>query len=300
MEFYDKTPELSFLTAPVNRNSPEFRIYPPQKGLHVLKQLGRGRIKMFLDADGMSTAQVHALRERYDPILTLAQFNITPLLTKVYQLKEKHLSVDDLRAEVEAAIPSLIRSTADASFKQKWRIFSGAGEVLERLESVWSNRILIVMDGGQWVWPVVKVRMSRMLLKHMNHPLIHHLELLLQVGHRQVVHGLRGKGESLVLETLAISPALFSVQGFLNPHECEHIINQAMPALEPATVHDDSLEDCRASSLAWVGGEDRPTDMTLELLRDNASILFKVERSHLEGALQVVSYKEVFGTQLRA
>ena len=66
MEFYDKTPELSFLTAPVNRNSPEFRIYPPQKGLHVLKQLGRGRIKMFLDADGMSTAQVHALRERYE------------------------------------------------------------------------------------------------------------------------------------------------------------------------------------------------------------------------------------------
>ena len=50
----DTKPELDFLTAPVPRDQPLMRIYPPQKGLHVLKQMGGGLLQVFQDADGIT------------------------------------------------------------------------------------------------------------------------------------------------------------------------------------------------------------------------------------------------------
>jgi len=43
----DEHPELNFLTKPVPRSDPLYRQYPPQKGLHVIKQIGGGLLMVY-------------------------------------------------------------------------------------------------------------------------------------------------------------------------------------------------------------------------------------------------------------
>lgn len=126
----ETNPELNFLTAPVPQSHPLYKIYPPQKGLHVLKQMGGGLMQVFQDADGMTPPRNATVTAKTMPAF---------------------------REQIEAVLP-LGRAPSEKGLKQDWRVFSDKGQVLSSISEVMGERLLVIMDGGQWIWPTVKVR----------------------------------------------------------------------------------------------------------------------------------------------
>ena len=102
-------PERLVLTAPVWSNSPEFRQYPPQRGMHVVKQLGGGLVRIYQNADAMSKGQLATFARRTS-------------------------TISSLRSQLEAFIPAL---TQRDPLQQPWRFFDPAdGAVLTTLQAI--------------------------------------------------------------------------------------------------------------------------------------------------------------------
>jgi len=239
----DEKPELSFLTAPVEKTDPLYAIYPPQRGLHVLKQMGNGQLHVFQDANGMT------------PPKNASVSSVT--------------SMRSFRVSMESILP-LGREGRNEHLKQDWRVFNSQGGALTTISGVMGERLFIIMDGGQWIHPTVRV------------------------GHRQTVQGLTVNGKPIVLETLAVAPAVFGIENFLEHRECDHIIGTAGPHVEASPValmdHDKGkpATEWRTSSQTWFGD---PNDALLQGIRQRTSTMLRVSQSCQENAVQVLQYK---------
>jgi len=95
---------------------------------------------------------------------------------------------------------------------QEWRLFdtaSGLNEPVDSVGAVALGGMLLLFEGGQFLWPGVRVGFRR-----------------------EVVLG----GTPVVLETLALQPLVLEVESFLSDAECEHVIKSAMPHMAKSKV----------------------------------------------------------------
>ena len=101
-------------------------------------------------------------------------------------------------------------------YKQPWNMFSSTGKRLVTLSDV-LDRVVFVFEGGQFIWPGIAI------------------------GHKTVVNKLQGIG-SVTMETISMTPLVFSVEEFMTDEEIEVILELSLPHLKPSGVAHDVFE----------------------------------------------------------
>ena len=163
--------------------------------------------------------------------------------------------------------------------RQPYAIFSPMGEKLlletdrQVNESLLKYGLLLLYEGGQWLWPGVKVGFQRTiqlnLLNYMDDPSL-----------------------NVTLETLSLRPLVLSVNEFLTPQECDQIRDDAMPSLKYSDVvlmDKDAgrpASDFRTSQSTFLNHAGKPW---LRAIEDRTASLVRVPRKHQE-YVQVLRY----------
>ncbi|GAB9472981.1 Prolyl 4-hydroxylase subunit alpha-1 [Globisporangium polare] len=156
----------------------------------------------------------------------------------------------------------------EIKYKQPYALFTPEGERLEsRLSSI-VNRVVFLFEGGQFIWPGVKI------------------------GHKTVVKNVYGKGD-VVLETLSMTPLVFGVDEFLKDNEIDVIMDLSLEHLKPSGVmHNDNdkgrpATDWRTSTTYFLPSSSHP--LMADIDRRTADLV-KVPQSHQE-YVQVLRYE---------
>jgi hypothetical protein len=93
--------------------------------------------------------------------------------------------------------------------KQSWAMFTPDGVRLETVKEILNHPVILVMEGGQFIWPGVRI------------------------GHKQQ----KAVGNKVIeLETLSLQPLVLSVRNFLEPHECDEIISLGKGRMKSSDV----------------------------------------------------------------
>ncbi|CAI5736210.1 unnamed protein product [Hyaloperonospora brassicae] len=154
-------------------------------------------------------------------------------------------------------------------YQQPVAYFTPNGVRLERDVTQWPSRIVFVFEGGQFIWPGVRV------------------------GHTTVVENAFGRGD-LVLETISMTPLVFSVKEFLRDDEVDVILELSMPHLAPSGValadgdENRPSTDWRTSTTYWL---DSSAHSVVRNIDKRTSDLVKVPVSHQEN-VQVLRYEK--------
>ncbi|KAG2770297.1 hypothetical protein JG687_00009330 [Phytophthora cactorum] len=153
-------------------------------------------------------------------------------------------------------------------YKQPPAYFTPDGERLDRNISVLQNRIVFLFEGGQFIWPGIRI------------------------GHKTLVKNTFGRGD-LVLETISMTPLVFSVEDFLRNDEIDVILELSMPHLAPSGVtlqdgHENRpATDWRTSTTYWLDSSSHPAVQDID---KRTADLVKVPISHQE-SVQVLRYE---------
>ncbi|KAL1503177.1 hypothetical protein AB1Y20_011235 [Prymnesium parvum] len=147
-------------------------------------------------------------------------------------------------------------------------LFNDEGIRIQSVQGALKQRRLLLMEGGQWIWPPV------------------------DVGH---VHSLPGliPGQVTKVVTVSLKPLVVSVENFLSPGENEHIIRRAMPHMAKSGValkdadKGKAAKEFRTSSQYFL-----PTvgDALLEAVDRRVMMLTRIPISHAE-YIQVLKYE---------
>ncbi|ETI38794.1 hypothetical protein, variant [Phytophthora nicotianae CJ01A1] len=153
-------------------------------------------------------------------------------------------------------------------YKQPPAYFTPDGERLEKNITVLQNRIVFLFEGGQFIWPGIRI------------------------GHKTLVKNTFGRGD-LVLETISMTPLVFSVEEFLRDDEIDIILELSMPHLAPSGVtlqdgHENRpATDWRTSTTYWLDSSSHPVVQDID---KRTADLVKVPISHQE-SVQVLRYE---------
>ncbi|RQM22976.1 hypothetical protein B5M09_005759 [Aphanomyces astaci] len=153
----------------------------------------------------------------------------------------------------------------EIEYKQPWGLFTPTGTRMDALTKY--RGIAYVMEGGQFVWPGIRI------------------------GHKRVIPNLHGLGD-VVLETLEMTPLVFAVTEFLTNDEIDVILDLSMDHLAPSGVthNDDDVgkpaTEWRTSTTYFLSSKGHPT---LEGIDQRVADLVKVDVSHQED-VQVLRY----------
>ena len=149
--------------------------------------------------------------------------------------------------------------------KQPFGIFSEHGERLSSAQEVLAAGLVLLIEGGQWFWPPVRVGFVRNL-----------------------------PGTPYQLETESVQPVVFRVRGFLHEEECDVIIamgeaNMSESPVVPMDIHDKDIDAkvFRTSTQARMNSASSPL---LQELDHRISNLTRVPVSHNE-EVQVLRYR---------
>jgi hypothetical protein len=94
-----------------------------------------------------------------------------------------------------------IRKKSHPRFEyQRLGLFTNRGARLHTPLDVWKRPSVLVMEGGQWIWPGVRI------------------------GHTVELPNLRNKGEVTMIKTVSLQPKVFEIVNFLKESESDHII----------------------------------------------------------------------------
>jgi prolyl 4-hydroxylase len=175
------------------------------------------------------------------------------------------------------------------SMRQPWAIFSAEGERLVEEDAVEDTKgmyaailassygIVLVFEGGQFLWPGVQIGFQRTVS----------LYSIMPPGSVEM----KDKHRTATLETLSLIPLVLSVSGFLSDDECDFIQTTAAPTMEysEVTLMDKDVgrpaSDFRTSQTGFLMGDD-------EMLRDidfRTASLVRVPVDHQEH-VQVLRY----------
>eukprot|EP01083_Nonionella_stella_P095290 267467_1 len=155
------------------------------------------------------------------------------------------------------------------SQQQPWAAFNSEGGRLDNMDHILSSLpLLIIFEGGQWVWPGIEIGFKRKL-SNLN---------------------LENVPEMI---TLSLHPAIFEIHDFFTDEECDHIIERSKKHIKRSSVshmdHDKGKPDAlwRTSSTYFL-----PTgsDQSLQSIDGRISDLTHVPKSHQE-YLQVLNYR---------
>lgn len=107
------------------------------------------------------------------------------------------------------------------------------------------------------------------------------------VGHRRRVQ--LGGGRQCEVETLALTPLVLRVSGFLDASECERLVELASPRLQRSLVMGDAAAAERTSSSVFIGAADDPL---LPLLQERLAQIAQLPLPLVQTSedLQVVHY----------
>ncbi|KAG2509602.1 hypothetical protein JM16_007957 [Phytophthora kernoviae] len=132
-----------------------------------------------------------------------------------------------------------------------------------------TNRIVFLFEGGQFIWPGIRI------------------------GHKTVIKDVSGKGD-VVLETLSMTPLVFSVEEFLKDDEIDVIMDLSLEFLKPSTVtlidgHENRpATDWRTSTTYFLKSDKHPKMHDID---QRVADLTKVPIPHQED-VQVLRYEE--------
>lgn len=167
-----------------------------------------------------------------------------------------------------------LRLTDDKSIAAQARVFDATGRQVQqqqhysavdgiRNDAHW----FVLLPGEHWVWPG------------------------LYVGYRVVLPDVLGVDSApIVLTTLALSPRLFQVDGFLSAAEADDFIALARPRMSRAAVAEsrgDSSSDVRTSDNCWL---ERHLSPSVAAVHQRAEGVTRVADSSLYELFQVVHY----------
>ncbi|KAK1933692.1 putative prolyl 4-hydroxylase 3 [Phytophthora citrophthora] len=175
----------------------------------------------------------------------------------------------DLRKQLEVELE--IKGPQDelaVKYKQPYAFFTPNGKKLDSLDDMVDN-IVFLFEGGQFIWPGIRI------------------------GHKTVVKDVTGKGD-VVLETLSMTPLVFSVEEFLKDDEIDIIMDLSLEHLKPSTVtlmdgHENRAStDWRTSTTYFLSSTKHPK---LDEIDQRVADLTKVPIDHQED-VQVLRYEE--------
>jgi len=107
---------------------------------------------------------------------------------------------------------------------QPWAVYSSSGELLateadENVDMTMFSGIVLLMEGGAFVWPGVRIGFQRVL----------DLSYIPGVSRR-------GPSRNATIETLSLHPLVLSIHGFLDFEECDYIQDKAAPSMKYSGV----------------------------------------------------------------
>jgi prolyl 4-hydroxylase len=168
--------------------------------------------------------------------------------------------------------------------RQSWAIFSRHGEKLATADDkhVDMNKLkkegfLVVMRGGQWLWPGVRIGFRRTI------------DLSKVPG---LPPGRTAEKRNATLETLSLQPLVVSVEGFLSDEECDIIQQLATPKIKYSGVvlkdvdEGKPASDFRTSQSTFLSSGAHPA---LKDIDYRTAGLVRIPRTHQE-TVQVLRY----------
>ena len=178
------------------------------------------------------------------------------------------LSADELAdmAGTRCALEAKLALPPRPPPQQPWALFSVSGERLTSTERLLAVGVFLLIEGGQYVRPGVRV------------------------GHKQ--RALSETGRPLEVETVSLTPLIFSIKNFLTPEDCAHVIEKASGLMfnSPVVNMDKDLgkkaTEWRTSRQAWLESDMTPT---IAAMSERVARLVACPASYQE-SLQVLSY----------
>jgi prolyl 4-hydroxylase len=154
-------------------------------------------------------------------------------------------------------------------FQNKYAFFTPNGTKLTPLLSELKNSIVFLFEGGNFIWPGIKI------------------------GHKTIIQNVDGKGD-LTMETLSLIPLVFSVEEFLKDEEIDIILELSLPHLKPSGVtlmdgHENRpATDWRTSTTYFLPSSSHEI---VRQINKRTADLVKVPVSHQED-VQVLRYEK--------
>jgi prolyl 4-hydroxylase len=118
---------------------------------------------------------------------------------------------------------------------QRLGLFTRRGGRLYEPMDLFSRPSVLVMEGGQWVWPGVRI------------------------GHTAELPDLRNNGEVTLIKTVSLEPKVFEIVNFLKESESDHIIEKAGPLVAKSAV---AVKDVDKGKAAADGVDQWRTSLT--------------------------------------
>jgi prolyl 4-hydroxylase len=174
---------------------------------------------------------------------------------------------------------------------QPWTIFSVDGQQrlihqnsspCESTRSLWETGMFLVMEGGQFFWPPVRVGFKRQI-NMMTSPSTD--------GKQQINSSMDTQGggntysrRNVTLETLSVQPLILSVDDFFDDDECTYVRDAAQPKLKysDSAIHD--RDDGETFGWSRTGSSTiiRKIEPKLQSLTRRLAQLVRVHVTHLE------------------
>eukprot|EP00929_Paragymnodinium_shiwhaense_P034782 TRINITY_DN18881_c0_g1_i1.p1 TRINITY_DN18881_c0_g1~~TRINITY_DN18881_c0_g1_i1.p1 ORF type:complete len:509 (+),score=87.74 TRINITY_DN18881_c0_g1_i1:83-1609(+) len=173
-------------------------------------------------------------------------------------------------AKARQAIEEALKIPAPVPYQLPWAIFDYQGRQITAVQDLMAQKVAFLTIIGRFMWPAVRV------------------------GFEQEAEGIRN-GETLIVKTLSIRPAVFEVAGFILPHEADRIIQSGKSRNMVNSVGSLTSEDAkkkrphddyRTSTQTWLA---RQEFQEVQDLDDRTANLTKVPVSHNE-PVQVLRY----------
>lgn len=168
--------------------------------------------------------------------------------------------------------------------RQNWAVFSGNGEKLASaddkqvdMKKLQKEGFLVVMRGGQWLWPGVRIGFRRTV------------DLSTVPG---LPPGRTAERRNATLETLSLQPLVVAVEGFLSDEECDIIQELATPKIAYSGVvlkdvdEGKPASDFRTSQSTFLSSEEH---QALKDIDYRTAGLVRIPRNHQE-TVQVLRY----------
>lgn len=168
--------------------------------------------------------------------------------------------------------------------RQNFAIFSSRGEKLATggsekvdMKKLQNEGFLVIMRGGQWLWPGVRIGFKRTV------------DLSMVPG---LPAGRTAEKRNATLETLSLRPLVVSVEGFLSDEECDIIQEVATPKIRYSDVVLKDVDegrpasDFRTSQSTFLAATEHPALKTIDY---RTAGLVRIPRNHQE-TVQVLRY----------
>ena len=174
--------------------------------------------------------------------------------------------------------------------QQPWALFNAVGErlvgandprtsvnVQNAIENLEASGLVLLMEGGAWVWPGVREGFKRKVDLYPGTPGSPNPD----------------NNKFVIIETLSLRPLVLSVENFIDNEECDHVQNLAKPHMQYSSVSlmdQDQGKDAsewRTSQSTFV--QAKPDDDLMVGLERRTARLTRIPRSHQE-YMQVLRY----------